>query len=593
MSKYPTYQQARWRLNDLYAGFEDPKIEETYQNVDELTSTFEGCREKLSAEMPEETFMLVVKNLETLSKLSINPAAYAQLSFAGETQNQTAQAMIARSETFAAEISNRVLFFSLWWKELDEANAMRLMQNSGDYRYWLEQIRNFKPYTLTEAEEKIINIKDLTGGSALRTLYQTITNRYVYKLEVDGEMQELTRGQLSVLVRSTDADTRQRAYQELYRVYGEDAPVLGQIYQTLVRDWRNENIALRKFSKPIAVRNLINDIPDDVVDTLMAVTRKNAAIFHRFFKLKAKILGVEKLRRYDVYAPVAGESDKEFGFAEGAQMVLESFEQFDPQFAKFAQQVLDENHVDSEVRKGKMDGAFCATINPELTPWVLVNYQKKADDVATLAHELGHAIHSLMAQDHSLFTQSSCLPLAETASTFGEIMLVERLLEQEPDANLRKDLLFRQMDDAFATILRQIYFAIFEKEAHDLIDKDASVDDLCAAYLNNLKEEFGDSVDVSDEFKYEWVSIPHIFDVPFYVYAYAFGQLLVFCLYKQYQEEGEAFKPRYKKILAAGGSVAPAKLLAEAGIDIHQAAFWQGGYDVIESMVAKLEKLEE
>jgi oligoendopeptidase F len=238
-----------------------------------------------------------------------------------------------------------------------------------------------------------------------------------------------------------------------------------------------------------------------------------------------------------------------------------------------------------------MSGAFCATITPDLTPWVLLNYQGRPDDVATMAHELGHGIHSLMAQNHSTLTQHACLPLAETASTFGEMMLIDKLLVEETDETVRRDLLFRQMDDAFATILRQNYFSMFEKTAHDLVAKGAQVNELADAYLENLKSEFGDSVAIADEFRWEWVMIPHFYNVPFYVYAYAFGQLLVLSLYKQYQEEGDAFKPRYMDILAAGGSIAPMELLRKAGIEAATAEFWQGGYDVIDEMVTSLENL--
>lgn len=222
---------------------------------------------------------------------------------------------------------------------------------------------------------------------------------------------------------------------------------------------------------------------------------------------------------------------------------------------------------------------------------MLVNFQGRPDDVATLAHELGHGIHALLAADHSYFTQHACLPLAETASTFGEMMLVDRLLAEETDEGVRRDLLFRQVDDAYATILRQSFFALFERRAHEMIEKGASVEELAAAYLENLKTQFGDAVDVSDEFRWEWVSIPHIYQVPFYVYAYTFGQLLVLSLYQQFKAEGESFKPRYLKFLAAGGSEAPVKLLAEAGIDVYRKEFWQGGFDVISRLVDQLEKL--
>jgi oligoendopeptidase F len=208
-----------------------------------------------------------------------------------------------------------------------------------------------------------------------------------------------------------------------------------------------------------------------------------------------------------------------------------------------------------------------------------------------MAHELGHAIHAMLAEHHTIFTFHSSLPLAETASTFGEMMLVDQLLENETDESVRRDLLFRQVDDSYATIMRQAYFALFERKAHAMVKENASVDELAAAYLENLATQFGDAVDVSDEFKWEWVSIPHIYHTPFYVYAYAFGQLLVLSLYKQFKAEGEAFKPRYLKLLSAGGSQAPEKILTEAGINIRSTEFWQGGFDVIKDLVTQLEAL--
>jgi len=592
MKKNEIYQQTAWSLSDLFTGFDDPNIKRTYQLLEEMVRKFEEYRDSLTPGIDTSLFMDIVKGMEAVQKLGTRIGGFAELAFAANTQDQKAQIAIAQFEQFAAEMSNRTLFFNLWWKALDDANAERLMAGSGDYRYWLQQMRNFKQFTLSEPEEKVINIKNVSGVSALNMLYDSITNRYVFKLTVDGEEKELTRGELMAYVRGSDPDLRARAYQELYRVYENDGPILGQIYQALVRDWRNENLGLRGFSSPMSVRNLVNDIPDEVIDTLLEVTRQNISIFHRFFNLKAKLLGMEKLSRYDIYAPVS-ESDKRYSFDTAAEMTFEAYQDFDPEFAAKAKRVFDDNHLDSEVRKGKMSGAFCATLLPELTPWVLLNYQGKADDVATMAHELGHALHSMMAEEHTAFTQHACLPLAETASTFGEMMLTDRLLEQETDEDVKRDILFRQIDDAFATIIRQIYFAMFEVQAHDMVINNASIDELSDAYLENLKEEFGESVELSDEFRWEWVSIPHIYSTPFYVYAYAFGQLLVFALYKQYKIEGETFKPKYKQILSAGGSIAPVQLLSEAGIDISQAAFWQGGFDVIDEMVKRLENLQK
>lgn len=585
-----TYTVKKWNLGDLFPGFDSPELESAFDNVEEQVASFEGVRDKLHPEIDAETFVDVVRASEESTRIVNRIYAFAGLSFAEDTQNQNAQSLMGRVQQFVAEMQNRTLFFNLWWKDLDDANAQRLMDAAGDYRYYLEEIRHFKPHTLSEAEEKVINLKDVTGSSALVNLYDAVTNRYVFKLEVDGEVRELTRAQLQQYYQGPDPDLRARAYQELYRVFGEDGPVLGQMYQTRARDWHNENITLRKFSSPIAVRNLANDIPDEAVDVLMDVTKKNSKIFQRYFKMKAKSVGMDRLRRYDIYAPVA-KSDKAFEFGEAARMVLESFSAFEQRVGELAQRVFDQDHLDSEVRKGKQGGAFCASINPENTPYVLMNYTGRARDVATLAHELGHAIHAMLASHHSTFTFHSSLPLAETASTFGEMMLTEKLLSEETDEAVRRDILFKQMDDAFATILRQIYFAMFEREAHEMIQKNASTDEISSAYMKNLEEQFGDSVELSEEFKWEWVSIPHIYHTPFYVYAYAFGQLLVFSLYQQYKAEGESFKPKYLKILSAGGSEAPEKILSEAGIDIRSAKFWQGGFDVLSRMVDELEKL--
>ena len=586
-----TYTQTKWSLADLYPGFNTPELESAFDVIEEQVTSFEGLRSNLTPDMPVDRFLDIVRASEEMTRVAIKLSSFAGLAFSADTQDQTALSLQARVQQFLADMENRTLFFDLWWKDLDDENAKRLMESSGDYRYYLEEMRHFKPHTLSEPEEKIVNLKNVTGSNALITLYSSITNRYVFKLEVDGEIKELTRGQMMTYVQGPDPELRAAAYQEIYRVFGNDGPILGQMYQTRVRDWRNENLTLRKFSNPIAVRNLGNDIPDKAVDALLDVARKNTGIFQRYFKMKAKLLGMEKLRRYDIYAPVV-QAEKTFEFDTAAQMVFDSFADFDSKIAELARRVFDEDHLDSEVRKGKREGAFCASTTPEMTPWVLLNYQSRARDVATMAHELGHAIHAMLASHHSTFTFHSSLPLAETASTFGEMMLTDRLLAAETDEDVRRDILFKQVDDAYATIMRQSYFALFEKQAHQMVVDNASVDELAAAYMENLKEQFGDSLELSDEFKWEWVSIPHIYHTPFYVYAYAFGQLLVLSLYQQFKQEGEAFKPKYLKILSAGGSEAPAKILGEAGINIESAEFWQGGFDVVDELVKQLEELK-
>ncbi len=585
-----TYKLSGWDLTQIYAGYDSADLESAFDMIEEQTSALEGVRSKLTADLPADQFLEILKTEEAATRVAGKMFAFAGLSFAANTQDQKAQALSARVQQFLAEVQNRTLFFNLWWKALDDENAQRLMDASGDYRYHLETLRNFKPHTLSEAEEKIVNLKNVNGASALGNLYDSITNRYAFKLKVGAKEKEMTAAELSSYRYSADPKVRAASYQSQFKIYAADGPILGQIYQTILRDWHSENVGLRKFKSPIASRNLANDIPDEAVDVLLDTARKNVGVFQRYFKIKAKHLGLKKMRRYDIYAPLSA-SKKTYDWNSAVEMVFSAFENFSPQAAQLAKRVFDENRIDSEIRKGKRGGAFCWGYAPEETPYVLVNYQGNSREVATVAHELGHAIHSMLAESHSVFTFFPSLPLAETASTFAEMVLIDKLLAEEKDEAVRRDILFKQMDDAYATIMRQAYFALFEKQAHAMVQKNASVDDLCEAYLVNLKEQFGDALEISDEFKWEWVTIPHIYQSPFYVYAYAFGQLLVLALYRQFKEEGEPFKEKYFKILAAGGSEAPETILSEAGFDIRDAKFWQGGFDMLAQLADELEAL--
>jgi oligoendopeptidase F len=414
-----------------------------------------------------------------------------------------------------------------------------------------------------------------------------ITNHFTFSLEVDGEKKSLTRDQLVSYYYNSSPEIRRAAYQELYRVYAENSTVLAQIYSHRVRDWHAEGIELRGYSSPISARNLGNDLPDEVVDTLLSVCRKNAILFQRYFLLKARCLGLEKLRRYDIYAPLA-KAEKKYDFSFARQLVLDTFQEFSPQVANLAKRVFDHQHLDSETRRGKRGGGFCYAALPELTPWVLVNYSGRPGDIATLAHELGHSVHAMLAKDHSILSFHAPQPLAETASIFAEMQLTDRLLREEQDPGVRRDLLVRVLDDAYATVIRQAYFTLFERDAHRMLVEGKSFDELADHYVSNLSEQFGKAVELTDEFRWEWITVPHIYDAPFYTYSYSFGQLLVLALYQQYRREGAAFIPRYLKILSYGGSETPLKILQEAGLDITCATFWQGGFDVLDNMITDL-----
>jgi oligoendopeptidase F len=585
-----SFQLTRWSLADLLPATKGPQFDQILADLEAAVDGLEAGRDRLSPDIAESDLSQILASVEEMASLASRLGAYGYLWYAGDTQDQDALAFRGRMEKLLTEIQNRTLFFTLWWKSLDDGPAARLLRVGGDNAYYLESLRRFKPHTLSEPEEKIINLKDVNGPNALVTIYEMITSAFTFKVEIDGELRELNRSELMVYVRDPRPEVRAAVYQEMYRVFGEQSTVLGQIYQHLVRDWASEQLTLRKFASPIAVRNLGNDVPDPVVDTLLEVCRENAALFQRYFQLKAGWLGLDRLRRYDIYAPLSA-SDRRVPFPEAAEVVLDSLNDFSPTLAGHARRVFADDHLDAEVRPRKDTGAFCSGVLPGLTPWVLLNYNGQLSDVATLAHELGHAIHALMAADHSVLTFHSSLPMAETASVFSEMLLLERLLEGESDPAVRRDLLARFVDDAYATVMRQAFFVLFEREAHALVEEGCTSDELAECYLANLEAQFGDAVELSDEFRWEWVTIPHIYHTPFYCYAYSFGQLLVLALYRQFQVEGEAFVPKYLKILAYGGSRSPAEILGEAGVDMASADFWQGGFDVIADMIGELEAL--
>lgn len=585
-----TFTPKRWSLTDLIPEPIDQSLDNSLAELETLTVTFEKARETLGNQLGQSAFVDLLGRYETILRLAHRISAYAQLAFLADTKNQAALNLRDRVDQVLTDIDNRTLFFTLWIKGWTDTTTARLMPASGDYHHYVQTLLKMKPYTLSETEEQIINLKDTNGIDAIVSLYEMITSSYSFTVDVDGEQKTLTRDQLGALYRHPSAEVRAGAYQELYRVYEEHSAVLAQIYNHRVRDWHAEGLTLRKFPSPIAARNLGNDIPDQAVDTLLDVCAANNDLFQRYFKLKASWLGMDQLRRYDIYAPLMT-TDKSYDYARAYEMVMDSFGNFSPDLADKARRVFVENHIDSEVRPGKRGGAFCYSVVPGLTPWVLVNFTGRARDVATLAHELGHAIHSMLAADHSHLTFQPSLPLAETASVFSEMLLTDRLLAQETDPSVRKDLLAYAIDDAYATVQRQAYITIFERQAHQRIINGDTVDELCAHYLDNLRAQFGNAVALSDEFKWEWISIPHIYGAPFYTYAYSFGQLLVLALYQQYRMEGKSFIPRYLKLLSIGGSAEPAQVLSEAGFDITSPAFWQGGYDVLRGMLEELEQL--
>jgi oligoendopeptidase F len=588
-----TYPLRRWDLSEILPEPSEPVIADRFARLEAAVADFESCRARLRPDMDPAELLAILKRYEALSETLSLLNNYASLWFAEDTGRPEALTLMNRVQQAATAAANRVLFFTLWWKDLDDAQAAALLpagEENADFRFFLSDVRRFRAHALDERSEQIVNLKDDNGIQAVVTLYSMLTNRLEFRLAVDGEEKRLTRDALLAYAFSPRADLRATAYQELYRVFAGESAVLGQIYMNRVHDWHSENVVLRGYRSPVAVRNLDNDVSDRAVEVLLEATRDNAHLFQRYFRLKAGWLGMDRLRRYDIYAPLAT-SEREVPFGEAVRSVLDTLGEFHPLFARRAEEVFAANHVDSEIRKGKRSGAFCSTVSPRLTPWVLVNYAGRVRDVSTLAHELGHALHSMMADRHSTLTQHASLPLAETASVFSEMLMTDRLLQGESDPLARRELLAAAIDDVYATVLRQSYFVLFEIEAHRAALDGCSSEDLSDLYLAKLQEQFGDSVDVAPEFRDEWLCIPHIYHTPFYCYAYSFGQLLVLALYRRFQEQGEAFKPGYLKLLAYGGSARPAEILAEMGIDVEDRAFWQSGFDLVKERIDEIEKL--
>ena len=583
------YSLGTWDLSCLAPHHESSAFREKLKEIEEKVDEFEKKKSLLKNDIPSEDFYGIVRLCEELSEEMSKIGHYAHLLFASDTSNPKVRSLLAKVDEFNAKIANKTLFFNLWWKKgIDEQNAQRLLRDAGQLRHYLARQRELARYALSEPEEKIINIKDVTGVGFIRKLYDQYTERFVFQITVDGKKKKFLKPQIVSLFHSPDPNKRRAAYRSLLKVYGANEDVLGEIYRTVVLDWKNEAVDLRGYDSPISVRNVLNDVSDETVETLLNVCRKNRTVFQRYFKAKAKLLGMKKMSRYHIYAPISAE-EKEYPFPEAVKLVLNALKGFSPEIAELAEKVLRENHLDSQVRKGKRGGAFCATASPSITPFVLVNYTGKQSDVFTLAHELGHAVHSLLAADKSILVQHAPLPLAELASIFSEMVLTERLYETASREE-KVYLIARQLDDMYATIMRQAYFTVFEKDAHKTIAEGATVNEVSDIYYRNLKEQFGTALWLPENFRYEWTYIPHFYHTPFYTYAYSFGNLLTVAVYQKYLKD-RTFVNQYIKILSAGGSENPEELLKKADINVKSEQFWQTGFDYIQKRTEELEKL--
>ena len=582
----------KWNLDDLVKNPSKQIFDKKIKEIEKDSKQFENQKKILKSSISSSKFLKMLHQIEAISEKSSHIGGYASLKYSENTQSDEATALLTKISQFGSTIQNQILFFDLWWKkQVDEKNAKRLMKSAGELSDYLRYKRLMSKYSLTEPEERIINTLDVTGVSALVKLYDKITNAFTYTIKIGSKKKTMGREELTTYVRSKNAKTREVAYKELLGKYHQNKGVVGEIYQNIVLNWKNEGIDIRKFQSPISIQNVGNDIDDKTVESLLKVCKKNAPVFQKYFSKKASMVGMKKLRRYDLYAPTKTSSkEKNYSYNNAIKLVLDSLAKFSPKISSFAAKVFNENHVDYSIRPGKRDGAFCSTPLPYITPFVLINYTGKSRDVFTLAHEIGHAVHSIAASDKSILVSDASLPLAETASTYSELLLYDNISNTISD-NEKKSMLAEKIDDFYATICRQSFFTIFEMDAHKQIANSTTVDELSDTYLKNLKTQFGNSIDISDDFGSEWSYIPHFYHSPFYCYSYSFGNLLSLSLFQTYKKEGESFVPTYMDILAAGGSKKPELLLKEHGFDISKAEFWQAGFDYIKNQVNTLSKL--
>ena len=582
----------KWNLDDI---LKKEEFEGLFDEVKIDAKILEKWVGKLKPTMSKELFEDFLNFDE---EMSVKMARLGYLPNLMESINQKdseAKFLRDKTEKLQLKISETAVKISMWLKGLrepilDDKNAKRLFGVVKDLEYGLTYARDMVKHNLSEEIENLIINKDLNGIGTVCELREMMETEIEYSLKIGKKVKKIkTQSDLVALFYNPKAEIRKAAYIELLVKQKKNLHKFFAAYSAIVKDWGYE-AKLRKYESAIEVRNIGNDIPNEAVDELLKVCQINRDIFHKFFKWKAGELEKNKLERFDIYAPL-DKIDKKIEKEKAINLVLTSFDKFTPKFGLYARQIIESQHIDWMPKKDKRGGAFCATIAPQIKPYILLNFTDKTRDVSTLAHELGHGIHSMYAQNHYSSAQHAPLPLAETASTLAEIILFEEILRQETNNKIKKSLLADKMADSYATILRQNYFVMFEKEAHEIIPNGIKMEDLSKVYLKNLKDQFGSSVKIDNIFQYEWSYISHIFDSPFYCYAYNFGELLALGLYKKYKEDKNLWLPRIENILTAGGSQNPQKLLLKNGIDIESKSFWNDSFEIIRGWQRELERL--
>lgn len=587
-----------WDLSDLYQGPDDPGIESDLEEALRRARAFESAyRGKIDVPKgpPPATLLEALNDLESLSEQMDRPSLFAGLRHAAKSDDPARGALLSKTQERRIEINKHLIFFDLEWVKLADGPAEALINapELANHRHLLAEKRAWRPHVLTEAEEKILEEKAVTGRSALVRLFGESIDTLNCPFTLDGRTEMLSTQLILAKLYDPDRATRKAAAEGMTAGLKGQAKLFTYLFNAIVQDHKSD-CGLRKFDDPMGMRNLANEIKPEVVATLLAATERRQEIVHRYYALKRRLLGFDTLYDYDRYAPLFSDLP-ECDWPTARRVVQESYERFSPEAGAVVREFFEKHWIDAELRQGKRGGAFSAGALASVHPYILMNFTDKLRDVMTLAHELGHGLHQYLSRPKGYLQFSTPLTTAETASVFGEMLTFQRLQEIHPDPRTRLALLCGKIEDGFATVFRQVVLTRFELAMHQARREEGELttDRLNTLWMEANKPMHGDAVKLTDGYAWWWLYIGHFIRSPFYCYAYAFGELLVLALVQKYKKEGPAFVPKYLELLSAGGSETPDALLARLDIDVNDPGFWELGLSLLDDMVAEAEVLAE
>jgi oligoendopeptidase F len=585
-----------WDLSDLYAGVDDPAIgrdlDAALRRAQSFESTYRG-KIDVPGGPPANALLAAVRELEGLFEQMDKPIIYASLVHAAKTDDRKHGALLARTREQRTVINKHLIFFDLEWVKVADDVVRRLLAEPSlaRYRHYLEQKRAWRPHYLSEPEEKILEEKAVTGRAAFVRLFDETVASLRFPFEHAGRTESLSLQQINALLYDADRGVREAAAAGLTRGLRDNARPLTYLMNTLVLDHRSD-CNLRHFDNPMGPRHLANEISASVVDALMTAAERYHGTVQRYYRLKAQLLQLDQLYDYDRYAPLFSDMPA-CDWPTARDIVRESYEVFSPRAGSVIREFFDKNWIDAELRDGKRGGAFSSSTVPSVHPYILMNFTDKLRDVMTLAHELGHGLHQYLSRGVGYLQCDTPLTTAETASVFGEMLTFQRLQQRYPEPRVRLAMLCSKIEDGFATVFRQVVLTRFEQALHQARHErgELATEQINEIWLAANRPMHGEVVRLTDGYGWWWAYIGHFVHVPFYCYAYAFGELLVLALVQKYKQEGSAFVPRYLELLSAGGSDAPHVLLGKLGVDVNDPAFWELGLRLLDDMVSEAEEL--